>query len=717
MGARVRSPRTAGRDTELTELRSLLDEAASGRSRVVLVGGDAGVGKSRLLADLVDLAGDDDTWALVGQCIDLGEGGVPFAPFLQIFGTVAQAVDRQRLPELLGAARWELARLVPGLAEGHRDVDHEGSGEQRGRLFSAAVSALRNLAEDRGPLLVGIEDVHWARSSTLDLVGFLARNLTTEPVLVVITYRTDELQRRHPLRPVIGELSRLPNVHRLELEPLDEQAVEQQVREILGRDPEPGVVSQIAERSGGNPFYVEELVAASREGRPYQLRPALRDVVASRLDALPDPVRELLDVVAVAGPSVDHRLLGAVTDHRPADLARLLRPAVDQHVLVVAGDTYGFRHELVREVVADELLPGHRTELHRSVASTLQEHPELATGGREHADAELAHHWHAAHEMQEAFRASIRAARRARETAAFAEALEHHERALALWDRVEHGGLRRAEVLQRAAEAAGAAGHYTRAIAHLRAALDDTGDDPEQEADLRRRLAAALWSSIDGPDAALREAERAHELVAGREPSRTGAAVVGAHARLLLLDRQQEAIDVAREAVDLARAVGDRSAESHALNTLGTSIAFAGDVDAGIQHLYEALQIARDAGGELVLERAYNNLILMLRDARRARSEIDGVAEEALGWLLEDGPGVAGKGVLSAALAYDATLHGDWERAEDILDWAARHHLEGQDEALFHDGRGRLRWMQGATDEAARHAQRLRARGRRRSAR
>lgn len=707
MKAHVSSPHLVAREEELERLTELIGEVRSGRSSMVLLGGDAGVGKSRLVAEFIEGAEQDDAWALVGRCVDFGEGGVRFAPFAQVFTTVAHEVERTRLPELLGHARHELARVAPDLTERTPgDIDSD-AGDRRGRLFGAVADALRALARAHGPLVVVLEDMHWAQASTLDLLRFLARNLDDEPLLLVATFRSDELHRRHPLRPVLGELARLPHVRRLQLEALDDEQVGELVAAILGEQPDVGVVQDIAERSAGNPFYVEELVAASREGGPDHLRPALRDVVAARLDRLPDPAREVLDVAAVAGSGVDDQLLAAVTDHDASDLASVLRPAVDRHVLRVEGDAYRFRHELVREVVNDDLLPGRRAELHRCIARIVEGRPELTPGGRQHADAVLAHHWYAARDLQRAFHASLRAAPKALEAAAHAEALEHDERALELWDQVDHDGApERVGVLERAARSAHSAGRYQRAIAHLRSALEPA-DDLRHEADLRRRIALALWRGVGGHEAALTEAERAHQLVADMAPSPVKAQVVANLARLYMLGRDERTIPLASDALELAREIGDRVAESQALNTLGVGLAFSGEIEDAVDHLREALTIAREIGDTPATARAFNNLVVILTGmAPPDRDDRDAVTQSAMAWLLRHDH-VDGGGVLAAVLIGDALRRGRWDRAERLLDWMAGSHMEGTDEAHFHKMRARLRWMQGRLEEAAADTERL----------
>ncbi|MDX1658896.1 MAG: BTAD domain-containing putative transcriptional regulator [Nitriliruptorales bacterium] len=702
---RVSSEELIGRSEELAGLRGLARAAAGGQPHVVLLGGDAGVGKTRLLQAVVAEVGDEID-VLVGRCLELGEGAIPFAPIAQVVRRLVRDLPPQRSSEVLGSAKQSLARIVPELGEldPDRTVDLE---QERSLLFAGVHRAVVRFSRDR-PVLLVFEDVHWADRSTLDLLGYLARNLHDERLLLAATFRTDELHRRHPLRDVLGELSRIPGVVRIDLAPLSEEEVGAQLRSILGADPEPDLLRQVVQRSGGNPFFVEELTAALQEGGGAQLRAGLRDVVGSRLGRLPDEVRDVLDVAAVAGRRVDHRLLAAATGEDPVRLARLLRPAVDRHVLVAEETGYRFRHDLVREVVEDELLPGERTALHRRVAEVLSETPELAAEGAGQVDAELAHHWYAALELQPAFDASLRAAERARESAAFSEALTHFERALDLWAKVdtEH---ERTGVLQRAAETASQAGRYSRAINLLRLALDELEDDPAREADLRCQLAGALWWEAADFEEAREEARRAHALLADAPPSSSKADTVHTLARLHMLGgAHNEAIPLAREAVALAQETGAEQIEADSRITLGTSLCQL-DVETGIRELEAGTSIAHQIDDVPTRQRGLNNLLAMHRDQSGAgRDVIERLVAELLESMDSDWPlhGPADK-VLLSNVAFDAVMAGKWDRADAMLARIGRYHLEGADLGFFLCSRMSLRWMRGQLDAAKEDAARV----------
>ena len=720
MARRITSPELIGRQPELAELESHHRDARDGEPAVVLLGGEAGVGKTRLLEALLERSQAAGTRTLVGRCLDLGGGTLPYAPVADALRQLVRDLERAEVARLLGPRRAELARILPELGGGPDEPAEGDRAEARMRLFVALHAALEALARER-PLLLAFEDIHWADASTLDLIGFLTRHLRDEPLLLVATFRSDELHRRHPLRPVLAELGRLPATARIDLEPLTAEDVAGQAASILGERPQPELVDELVRRAGGNAFFVEELLAARIDAGDRELSPLLRDIVGARLGRLPEGTRQLLGVVAVAGPAAEHELLEAVTGTRGQALADVLRPAVEHHVLVTDGQTHRFRHALVQEVVEGDLLPGERTRLHRAVAETLADAPGLAAGRREHLDAELAHHWATAQEHDRAFAATLRAARQAREAAAVTEAVRHYERALELWDAADRSADTppRVEVLDAVAQAARDAGQLQRALGHLRTALEEpeAGAERERAADLRRQLAVLLWN-LGQPDDAYAQAQAASALVEGRVPSVAQVRALAGHAQLLLLNLDRdphEAIPVARRAVAAARELADPLPRAIALRALGMALAWTGataQAGEGIDHLREALALAHEAGSVYETRAAYGSLFdaVYLHDQATGGTGTRELAEEIQTWLDTGGDRVSEAG-LCIWMGFAFLRSGEWERAAEALDRMARYHLEGTQLVGFHVVRGTLRWMRGQHEEAAADAARAREAG------
>ena len=305
------------------------------------------------------------------------------------------------------------------------------------------------------PVLLTLEDIHWADRSTRSFLAFLARSLCAERVLTVATYRSDELHRRHPLRPLLAELERAQRARRVELCRLERDELGSSSADILGAPPAAGPRGAHVGRSEGNPLFTEELLAAGLDGRG-SLPPTLRDALMVRIEALGEAAEETLRLLAAARRA-DHELLADAGGLDARALRDALREAVAHHIVSVSDEGhYAFRHALLREVVHDDLLPGERVELHLALARALERRAE-AHGGGAWVTAGIAHHYRAAGDQPAALRASLRAAEEAVRVLAYGEAAALLERVLELWDRVpeaeELAGSDRAAILRRAADA------------------------------------------------------------------------------------------------------------------------------------------------------------------------------------------------------------------------------------------------------------------------
>ena len=472
--------RLVGRDAELSRMLTLLDDAASGQAVVALIGGDAGVGKTRLVAEVTRMATEQGFTVLSGHCAELGES-VPYLPLADALRGVTQPLGAApagshraaagqppgaaRLRDAL-AARPLLGRLLPesGTAA---PAGGDESGMARQQMLGAVLGLLAELAA-AAPVLLVLEDLHWADASTRDLLTFLSRVLRTERVAIVGTYRTDDLHRRHPLRPVLAELQRLPTVTAIQLGPLEPAALAEHLTALAEAnrpssggsgldavDPEsPGgagrlraaaaapaldavVLNGIISRAEGNAYYAEELLAASADhaAEDHGLPAGLVALLLNRVERLSDAAQRVLRVAAVAGRRADDELIQAASGLPVADFEDAVRETVAQQLLVPDGaDGYAFRHALLREAVYADLLPGERTRLHGVLAGLLADEDRLAANPG--TAAELAHHYLASHDIPGAFTASVRAGMEAERLGAPAEAHGHFDQALALWERV-----------------------------------------------------------------------------------------------------------------------------------------------------------------------------------------------------------------------------------------------------------------------------------------
>ncbi|HEY2166785.1 MAG TPA: AAA family ATPase, partial [Jatrophihabitantaceae bacterium] len=317
-----------GRAAELATVLTAVDHAAAGEASVIVLDGDAGVGKTRLLAELLDEASRRDVLILIGHCVDLGDAPPPYLPFKEAFGRLA--ADRPELVEQMLSAHSEIARLLPRHGPSERGTEAR---VDRGELFESVLGSLEIAARDQ-PLLVIIEDVHWADQATRDLLGFLFTRFERQPITMLVSFRSDDLHRRHPLRPTLAQWARLAAVGRLHLDPLGNDDVRRLVRALGPKPIAEADMRRIVTRADGNAFFAEELVAAT-ESCPDagQLPWQLADLLLVRLDRLSPEAREIVRVAAVGGRRISHDMLAAVVDLTPSAVDDALRDAVDAHIL------------------------------------------------------------------------------------------------------------------------------------------------------------------------------------------------------------------------------------------------------------------------------------------------------------------------------------------------------------------------------------------------
>jgi DNA-binding CsgD family transcriptional regulator/tetratricopeptide (TPR) repeat protein len=629
MGGRVASPTFVGRVEELSVLEAAQGRAANGEPAVVLVGGEAGIGKTRLLAELADRCRATGARVLAGGCLPVGGDGLPYAPIVEALRPLPGELGVDTVRQLIGPSWSELARLLPSLGE---PPSGPAGPAAQARLFELLLGLLGRLGE-QAPLILVVEDLHWVDRSTRELLAFLVRNLRAERLLLVVTYRSDE---PHPdrLGPYLAELDRGGRVERLELDRLDRAATAAQLTGILDAAPAADLVDAVFARSEGNPFFTEELLAAVRAGSG-PLPATSRDLLQGRVEGLAEQARWVLGVAAVAGRQVSHRLLAAVAGLEDRQLDAALRAAVARQLLVTGPGEGGYqlRHALLREVVEAGLLPGERARLHAGYAHALTERPELAPGAPAVAAAELAAHWDAAGVPDRALPARIQAGLATERARAFAEAYQHYERALELWEQLPDpgrpAGLDRVDLLARAAEAAAFTGAAQRAVelledAHSR--LDLTAE-PVRAAMLLARLGEDRRVAGDeaGALAALEQAER---LLAGAPPSTERARVLAGHARTLTLTwHTLQAVPYCEQAIAVARAVGAQAEEAHALSTLGACLDDLGELDRAAALHREARRIAEQVGDAEAIVRTYTNLSHVLQLAGQSHEALDDARE------------------------------------------------------------------------------------------
>jgi DNA-binding NarL/FixJ family response regulator len=661
------SPSFVGREAELAHLQTALGRAGDGQATAVLVAGEAGVGKTRLLAEFLREAEAAKVHVLCGGSVELSAVSLPYAPFVEALSGLARRLPAGRLAALAGPGRADLARLLPelGPAEPHGDAD-----SAQLQMFERLRGLLERLAAE-APVVLALEDLHWADQSSRDLLAFLVHSLGSARVLVVGTFRSDELNRRHPLRSLLARFERDPHVERLDLRRFDRAELVELLTGLLAGPPETDLVEAVFARSEGNAFFAEELVAAALGGAGDDFPPTLREVLLTRIEGLPPDTQAVLRVAAAAGREVDHELLAAVAGLDAPRLLAALRTAVAEQVLVARSDTlgYAFRHALVAEAVHDDLLPGERTALHAELARVLQQRPELA--GRAEITGVLAWHWFAAHDQPRALAASVGAAHAAEASWAYADALRHLERALELWhvvhDAQRHAGTDLAGLLKHAAAVAVRAGDAARALPLVREALTlvDPGADPVRAGLLQMLLGTALdVAGRDGYDAAY---EAAVALVPADPPTAERARVLAAWGiALMLKPRYEQARAVCEEVIAVARGIGAVEEELTGLVTLATALAGLGDVEDGLVTFQHARRLAEGTGNVFHQLRVATNLSDLLYHQGRLE---EGLATALEGAELARRHGLGrtrGAALLGNACECLIAL-GRWDEAEPLI--------------------------------------------------
>jgi DNA-binding CsgD family transcriptional regulator len=654
-----------GRTTEFGRLTRVLDQAAAEEPVVALVSGDAGMGKTRLVAELATVAAARGFMVLSGRCAELGDS-VPYLPLADALRSA-----RHTAPALVDAIA---ARPVLGLLLPDRDTAELARGEVPGmaqqQLFGAVLGMLAELA-GTAPVLLILEDMHWADRSTRDLLTFLSRVLHRERVAVIATYRTDDLHRGHPLRAVAAELLRLPSVAAVEVGPLRDEAMAEHLTALAQGPLDAAALEAIIRRAEGNTYYAEELLAASACGS--DLPAGLAELLLARLQRLSLAGQQVVHAAAVAGRRVEDDLVKQACGLGEADYEEAVREAVANQLLVPDGEEgYAFRHALLREAAYADLLPGERTRLHARLAELLSDEVRLSSVPG--TAAELAHHSLASHDIPGAFSASVRAGQEAERLAAPAEAHRHFDQALALWDRVTDpeklASMQRGWLAFGSATNAAASGELHRAVQQLRRMLDyvTIDDDPVLVSRANERLAYYLLE-IDAHAAAVTAARAAIDALPEDPPRWERARSLATYAQTLLTaDDLTPAKTWALAARDAARAAGAQSPEADALVTLGQLEERGGRIPEAIELFTQAHRQAREAGVLSVRLRA----AFQLARINLERGDLDqasATAHEGLRSAEEAGLMLAPYGLDLQYLHYLAHFNdGDWDHAQRVAD-------------------------------------------------
>jgi DNA-binding CsgD family transcriptional regulator/tetratricopeptide (TPR) repeat protein len=695
---RVSSPVFVGRRAELERIAADLDAASNGQDTFLLIAGEAGVGKTRLLDEAIETARGRGFAVGIGRCVEMGVPGVPFAPIRSAVREVLAAADGEAPDGAEQAAPDMLPR--PGPMTGERIG--VGPDSTQARAFEAYLDILRGVSERR-PVLLVVEDIHWAEPSTLDLLGYLAQGLWNAPIVLGATFRSDELHRRHPLQPFLGEIQRARSTERIDLDRFSMDEVAQQVSAILGETASQELVGRVFRRSDGNAFYSEELVVAEESGSG--LPPQMRDVLLARVATLSDPARELVRTAAAGGARVATALVADVAGTEPEDLDLALRETVDRNLIAPVeadGQEYlVFRHALVQEAIYAELLPGERSRLHARYGAALEAMP----GYSDMLSSELAYHWFAAHDLPRALQASVEAGSYAASSRAYGDAHHHYERALELWERVpdaaDRTGVDRIALLELAAKMAAESDPGRAAALMLEAIRSTEANDPTRLGLLKVRYGRYSWLAGDGLTA-LEACREGVQLVSDGAPLAAQAQALASLGQILMVTLQgDEGIGISKRAVAAARAAGNAEVECHALDTVGGTLVYLGDLEGGLTHMTEAVELAMRIGSIDEAIRAQSNIIDALAHSGRLAEAAD-EADAAFAFADANGLGRAVGAIDLAEGGLALYRLGSWERARAMLERGWRLAATGVPRIMMEERLAMVDVGQGRHDEAGR---------------
>jgi len=647
---RLLAPQLVGRELELGALDAALAGSAAGNGRVVLVAGDAGIGKTALLRSFVTHAQSARVGVLVGECSETG-ASQPFGPFVEVLRSAFATFPADVVERSLQSRARELIRFVPERSSGRLELP---SGAERFQLHESFAMFFADLAASK-PLVLAVEDVHFADPATLELLPYLARRLRTGRVLMILTHRGDELHRLHPLRLVLAELERSAETTVVGLRPLGVADMSQMVQATLGLSHPPTSEFRRAldEVCEGNPFFIEEVLKTlaergdlvyrdggwqrDKEVRDIAIPDSVHGAVDQRVLGLAADAQRVLGVAAVIGRRFDFDVLQQVSELPERTVLDALAAALNAQLIVESGDSradqFIFRHALTREVVLAGLLRREQRSLHGTIGALLE---RRAGGDPATASDALAYHFDEAGDAERALRYHEFAANEANRVFAFAAAVRHLERACAL---APDEPRTLANLHLQLSEAAKLGHQYRRAL---------------EAADTARGLYVALGDA-GGATAALSSMANCHiglgdlrsaarladEAIRAGSQFAGGLALAEAYRTATFVAFQDwehaKVEEYAKEAIRLAREGGASEPLVEAMTLVGVTMVYQGREEQGLKRVREVLAFARERNRVGEVEYVLYLLGFLLRYLGAPRVESRALFEERLRLCREHG--------------------------------------------------------------------------------
>lgn len=660
-------PVVVGRTAETARFGDHLELAAQGQGQTVLVSGEAGVGKSAFTRQSIEAATARGFRVLYGVTVE-SDGGLPYAPFVAAVRSGFRGIDRDRLGRVLAQTAPDLAQLFPELSKTSRAEPATTVEQHR---LSVAFQGLFSAFAREAPVLLVVEDLHWCDEASLSLLHYLARELRDTRVLLLGTYRSDEMHRRHPLLRVLAGMQRERLVGEISLGRLTREEVGELIRAtFLPTDPDIQVSDEfrdaLYDRSEGNPFFTEELIKSLVESgdvfhsaeKGWDRKPidqmripgSVREAVRARVEKLSPDGQSTLSAAAAIGLRSSFELLRAVRGLQEAQLESHLREAIEQQLVIELGgrsDEYGFRHALTKEVVYDDLMVRERKRLHRAVAEALTADPASEP-------ALVAHHLIAAADNEAAVPYLLDAAKRAYTAFAPRDAAAHYERAIEIGLPADRLG----PALEELADT-----YYLFDFARSRKAAEEAAAHYRDHSDVRGvsrmlRLASRNAWQQGEPTRPRELAQEAIDALDGLEETAELGRAISNLAGLLMVARDDAgAVELAERALAIGERSGDAWTISNALITKGTAVRNLSRRAEGRAMLEQGLQLSKAKGLAEVALRAYNNLLV---GDEVDPAERDRILEEGVAYAQRHG---IEQPMLTASQCFDAFLRGDWDES------------------------------------------------------
>ncbi|HEY2273662.1 MAG TPA: AAA family ATPase [Jatrophihabitantaceae bacterium] len=635
-----------------TEAVAAISAAATHRPgpNVVVLTGEAGIGKSRLLAEVsVDFRAQG--WqVLAGGCVEVSGDPIPYAP-------IAEALRRRRR-EGTDDALGEAIDTMLGSGRGAAPRD-------QAELFERSLDIVDRVTTV-GPALFALEDLHWADQGSLDLISFLLRNLDGD-ALFVLTYRSEDVHLAPGLARLTETLARSRQVTRVELARLTRDELADLATSVTGAPSSDVSLDQLFARSQGNPFIAEELLVSDGE---LTVPTSLHEILLARAARIDPTAEHLVRVMALIGRAVNHDLLAEASQLDDAQLMDAIDQAVHSGLLTVdaAREEYAFRHVLTQEAVRERILPAERRRLHASIAAALEHDPSV--GQSASRAVEWAAHVLSSGDRPAAFVAALRAARLAAQVYAYATAWRQYSRVVDWLDTVDAAalGAQPDVVLAEAAEAARWGGDLAAAVTLVQRAAQEC-PDPLDAATLTERAGRYLVEAgrLDDAEGQFVAAQSA---ASGLDSVALNARIAASQARLLMqTGRYQDAIPAAHAAIELAAAASAPLEAGRAHTALGMSLVLLGTVADGVEHVRTGHELVHAHGDMDDRRRADSNLSYALLIAGRTREACE-VSVSGLGTMRRYGIAAGGGGALTSNTIVLLRMSGRWAEAEEISDEA-----------------------------------------------